>query len=197
MATNAMHPISSPLENNKKLSFGTDGLRGKAGKVLSPGLVLQFGFWCSHVLPKEGPVLIGQDSRESGDMLTAALTAGLTAAGREVWQLGLCPTPVVPHLIKSIGASGGLMVSASHNPPEDNGIKIFDSLGEKINSEKQRLIESSLKGKVSGAINVIPTFTSFGKVYERHELLKDYENELIASVKGKDLKNLKIVLDLC
>jgi phosphomannomutase len=66
------------------------------------------------------------DSRTSGSMVASALTAGLTAAGREVWNLGLCPTPAVPLLIRKFGAAGGLMVSASHNPPEDNGIKLQD-----------------------------------------------------------------------
>ena len=74
------------------------------------------GLWCGRVLPADGPVLIGMDSRCSGSMVVAALTAGLTAAGRDVWTLGLCPTPAVPGLIRRFQAAGGLMVSASHNP---------------------------------------------------------------------------------
>jgi len=72
------------------------------------------GYWVGRVLQAEGPVLIGMDSRTSGSMVVAALTAGLTAAGRDVWTLGLCPTPAVPLLIRQLGAAGGLMVSASH-----------------------------------------------------------------------------------
>ena len=80
--------------------FGTDGIRGRVGTAVTPALALQVGYWCGLVLPAAGPVLIGTDSRSSGPMLVAALTAGLTAAGREVWQLGLCPTPAIPGTIR-------------------------------------------------------------------------------------------------
>ena len=76
--------------------FGTDGIRGRVGTAVTPALALQVGYWCGLVLPADAPVLIGTDSRSSGPMLVAALTAGLTAAGREVWQIGLCPTPAIP-----------------------------------------------------------------------------------------------------
>jgi hypothetical protein len=97
------------------------------------------------VLPPQGPVVIGSDSRLSGPMLVAALSAGLAAAGREVWQLGLCPTPAVPGTIRRVGAAGGLMVSASHNPPQDNGIKVFGPGGAKLDRERQRAIEAGLR----------------------------------------------------
>ena len=109
-------PIGAPLEGSQAV-FGTDGIRGRVGTAITPALALQVGYWCGRVLPPEGPVVIGTDSRTSGPMLVAALTAGLTAAGRQVWQLGLCPTPAVPGTIRRCGAAGGLMVSASHNPP--------------------------------------------------------------------------------
>ncbi len=196
IASSSIYPVGPPLGNLSNGIFGTDGIRGKVGKVLTPALALQVGYWCNHVLTQRGPVLIGQDSRLSGDMITAALTAGLSAAGREVWSIGLCPTPAIAHLIKTLGASGGLMVSASHNPPEDNGIKIFDSTGEKINSKKQLLLESKLKGELSNG-KVIPIYSGFGKTYQRHELLKTYREWLLESVSGKNLKGIKIVLDLC
>ncbi len=191
-----MHTVSSTNNNNNIAVFGTDGIRGKVGTALTPALTLQLGYWSSHVLPKEGPVLIGQDSRQSGDMLTAALTAGLTAAGRDVWLIGLCPTPTVSYLIKKFKTAGGLMVSASHNPPEDNGVKIFDQNGVKIDSSKQRLIEESLNNE-SSQKKLIPGLTSFGKAYQRHELLRGYENWLLESVTGKTLDGVPIVLDLC
>ena len=128
--------------------FGTDGIRGRVGEVLTPALCLQIGYWCGRVLPQDGPILIGMDSRSSGPMLAAALTAGLTAAGREVWTLGLCPTPAVPLLIRQLGASGGLMVSASHNPPDDNGIKVFGSNGAKLGAQQQAQIEQGLRGEL-------------------------------------------------
>ncbi len=117
---------SSSLSSVKShVRFGTDGIRGRIGTALTPSLVLQFGYWAGQAFKNDGPILIGQDSRKSGAMITSALTAGLTAAGKDVWSLGLCTTPAIPSLIRSTGAAGGLMVSASHNPPEDNGKKIF------------------------------------------------------------------------
>lgn len=79
-------------------------------------------------------------------MLSAALEAGLTAAGREVWNLGLCPTPAVARLVQQQGAAGGVMVSASHNPPADNGIKLFAAGGSKLARQQQELIEAGLRG---------------------------------------------------
>ena len=118
MADHATPPLGIP-HHPSQAAFGTDGLRGRVGSAITPALALQVGYWCGRVFPREGPVLIGMDSRSSGAMVMAALTAGLTAAGREVWTLGLCATPAVPLLIRQCGAAGGLMVSASHNPPHD------------------------------------------------------------------------------
>ena len=192
-----MHPVGPPLgAYNKSATFGTDGIRGKVGTALTPELLLQLGYWASHVLPRIGPILIGKDSRQSGDMVTAALTAGLTAAGREVWLIGLCPTPAIPHLIKKTGTSGGLMVSASHNPPEDNGIKIFDENGIKIDSVKQLFIESHIKGDLIDN-HASPTCKSFGKIFNRNELIKTYQEDLVKTVKGDNFNGMPIVLDLC
>ena len=95
MVSSATPPIGPNL-GAAVPGFGTDGIRGRAGTVLTPALCLQVGYWMGQVLQQEGPVLIGMDSRSSGSMLVAALTAGLTAAGRDVWTLGLCPT--LPYL---------------------------------------------------------------------------------------------------
>ena len=130
-------PSIGPSLGSSAPGFGTDGIRGRAGSELSPALCLQVGYWIGRVLKADGPVLIGMDSRSSGSMLVAALTAGLTAAGRDVWDLGLCATPAVPLLTREVGAAGGLMVSASHNPPADNGIKVFGADGTKLSSERQ------------------------------------------------------------
>ncbi|MGB3519313.1 MAG: hypothetical protein WBA43_22875, partial [Elainellaceae cyanobacterium] len=126
--------------------FGTDGIRGRVGDVLTAPLALKVGFWAGQVLqassPSVGPVLIGQDSRNSGPMLAMALSAGLTAAGLEVWNLGLCPTPTVAYLTHALDAVGGVMISASHNPPGDNGIKFFGAGGSKLSPDLQRQIEA-------------------------------------------------------
>ncbi len=196
MANNGMNPVGRPIGTTNNATFGTDGVRGHAGTVLTPSLVLELGYCTSQVLQSEGPILIGQDSRKSGDMLAAALTAGLTAAGKEVWKIGLCPTPTIPYLIKTLGAAGGLMVSASHNPPEDNGIKIFDSNGIKIDSGTQLLIEKNLTDELSKKKST-PSFSDFGKAYQRNDLLKSYQTGILSSVKEKSLEGVSIVLDLC
>ncbi|MEO1299737.1 MAG: phosphoglucosamine mutase, partial [Cyanobacteria bacterium J06636_16] len=123
--------------------FGTDGIRGKAGELLNAPLAMQIGYWAGQVLRQHvsttGPVLLGQDSRNSGHMLASALAAGLTSAGLEVWNLGLCPTAAIANLTRMVGAMGGIMISASHNPPQDNGIKFFGPDGTKLSTVMQRL----------------------------------------------------------
>ena len=162
------------------------------GSVITPALSLQVGYWTGQVLPDEGPVLIGTDSRSSGPMLVAALTAGLTAAGREVWQLGLCPTPAVPGMVRRMGAAGGLMVSASHNPPHDNGIKVFGASGAKLHRDQQCAIETGLRGEAPSV-----TFHGHGRCAERPELLDHYREPLLDSVGELRLDGCPIVLDLC
>src|SRR4028118_1362800 len=107
---------------NTKL-FGTDGIRGKVGELLNAPLALQVGFWAGQVLrqhsPNLGPVILGQDSRNSSDMLAMALSAGLTAAGLEVWNLGLCPTPCVAYLASVLESVGGVVVVG---PPPSVGV---------------------------------------------------------------------------
>jgi phosphoglucosamine mutase len=187
----AAAPIGAPLQGGKA-SFGTDGIRGRVGSAITPALALQVGYWCGRVLPPEGPVLIGSDSRSSGPMLVAALTAGLTAAGREVWSIGLCPTPAVPALIRHSAAAGGLMVSASHNPPHDNGIKVFGASGAKLGRADQGAIEAGLSGAAGPA-----TLAADGLAQQRPDLLELYADGLVASVAGARLDGCRVVLDLC
>ncbi|MFO7630594.1 MAG: phosphoglucosamine mutase [Prochlorococcaceae cyanobacterium] len=191
MADQALHPVGQPL-GPTVAGFGTDGIRGQVGAAVTPALALQLGYWCGRVLPPEGPVLIGLDSRSSGPMLAAALTAGLTAAGRDVWTIGLCPTPAVPGAIRQLGAAGGLMVSASHNPPGDNGIKVFGPSGAKLDRGLQAEIEAGLRGEAGPA-----TLGNCGAAFQRPDLLNDYRAALLASVAGRRLDGVKVVLDLC
>ena len=187
--------MSSPLGASlgaAAAGFGTDGIRGRVGSTITPVLALQLGYWCGLVLPPEGPVVIGSDSRSSGPMLVAALTAGLTAAGREAWDLGLCPTPAVPGTIRRLEAAGGLMVSASHNPPHDNGIKVFDSGGSKLGRQMQQAIESGLRGE-----RPLPAFHGEGTSHGRADLIEAYRHTLVASACGQRLDGVKVVLDLC
>jgi len=183
--------------------FGTDGIRGRAGELLSVPLVMQVGFWAGQVLQlttnSDGPVVIGQDSRNSSSMLAMALSAGLTAAGLEVWDLGLCPTPCVANLTSASAAIGGVMISASHNPPEDNGIKFFGADGSKLPLTLQEQIETALRGKLR-ALQPVQADRP-GRHYHRPELVNDYltaiqEPFLAMSGATRPLQGMCIVLDL-
>ena len=192
MAELVRHPLGAPLAPGSA-GFGTDGIRGRVGQLITPALALQLGFWCGRELPQGGPIVLGMDSRSSGPMLVAALTAGLTAAGREVLDIGLCPTPAVPGAIRQLGASGGLMVSASHNPPYDNGIKVFGACGAKLGRQQQSAIEAGLYGEVP----VADGFRADGRLQARPDLLGDYQQRLLESVGAIRLDGCRIVLDLC
>jgi phosphoglucosamine mutase len=177
--------------------FGTDGIRGRVGDLLNAPLALQIGFWAGIVLRSHathpGPVILGQDSRNSSDMLAMALSAGLTAAGIEVWYLGLCPTPCVAYLTSVSDAIGGVMISASHNPPEDNGIKIFGGNGAKLSLALQAEIEAGLRGNKLAVASV----SNCGRHHLRKELVKDYGEALKQPLQSTvNLQGMKIVLDL-
>ena len=187
-----MSPLGAPFPSGTA-SFGTDGIRGRVGQVITPALALQVGYWCGRVLPAGGPIVLGMDSRSSGPMLVAALASGLTAAGREVLDIGLCPTPAVPGAIRQLGAGGGLMVSASHNPPHDNGIKVFGACGAKLAKQQQAEIEAGLHG----GGDVLSGFSANGRLEQRPDLLSDYRQRLLESVGSARLDGAKVVLDLC
>lgn len=177
--------------------FGTDGIRGKAGELLTAEFALQVGYWAGKVLEasasNRGPIIIGQDSRNSSDMLSCAIAAGLTSAGLEVWNLGLCPTPCVASLTNETDAIGGMMISASHNPPADNGIKLFNKKGTKLADALTQKIEVHLRN----ASSAIPVNSSWGKNYYRPELVNQYHQMLQASLpKNLSFRGLRIVLDL-
>lgn len=185
------------LDLPKSPLFGTDGIRGKAGELLNAPFALQLGFWAAQVLQQEvtapGPIIIGQDSRNSSDMLSTAIAAGFTAAGIEVWHLGLCPTPCVAYLTRISNAIGGVMISASHNPPEDNGIKFFSHQGTKISDALSRKIEAGLRGNFAP----ISTAITWGKSYHHKNLVQNYSQFLQQSLpSGTDLRGMRIVLDL-
>jgi phosphoglucosamine mutase len=183
--------------------FGTDGIRGKAGELLTAPLAMQIGFWAGLILQADatapGPVIIGQDSRNSSSMLAMALSAGLTAAGLDVWDLGLCPTPSVANLTQASAAIGGVMISASHNPPEDNGIKFFGANGTKLSVVVQEQIEAALRGKI---VHLEPFHSkACGRHYARPELLQDYlmaiQFPLLAdATQSFPLRGMRVVLDL-
>lgn len=135
----------------KKKYFGTDGIRGKANGALNPELALKIG-QAAGTFFKRGDyrhrVVLGKDTRLSGYMLEAALVSGLTSVGVDVLQLGPIPTPAVAMLTRSMRADLGVMISASHNPYEDNGIKLFGPDGYKLVDHVEQKIESFLEGKI-------------------------------------------------
>ena len=118
--------------------FGTDGVRGEAGTVLTPQLAFNLGFCAAYVLKKYAPndkenaLVIGRDTRISGSMLESALAAGICAAGVDVYSAGVIPTPAVAVLTRKKSALAGVVISASHNPFGDNGIKFFNAEGRKL-----------------------------------------------------------------
>src|SRR5499425_530144 len=129
--------------------FGTDGVRGRANDKLTPQLALSVAAAAARVLIEHDrshrPVaLVARDPRASGEMLEAAVAAGLTSAGADVLRAGVLPTPAVAHLVGELGADLGVMISASHNPMPDNGIKLFAAGGHKLADEVEDEIEQRL-----------------------------------------------------
>ncbi len=173
--------------------FGTDGVRGVFNKEITYNLAKKIGYAFGCLSNKYEKIIIGRDTRTSGDLLTEALSIGLNASGQEVIDIGICPTPAIPFLIKKFKNYAGIMISASHNPPEYNGIKIFDINGYKLNKKTEIEIEKFLKNLNSKNINI-----QREKTYvRRYDLLEIYKKSLIKSANGKNLEGMKIILDTC
>ncbi len=180
----------------KKL-FGTDGIRGKANSYpITPEIALQLGKAIAKVFKsKEGntKAIIGKDTRLSGYMLETALTSGLVSMGMDVLQAGPIPTPAVAHLTQTMGATCGIMITASHNPSNDNGIKVFAGDGFKLDDEVEAEIERLVLG---GDINAEHIDSGMiGKAYRIDDACGRYIAFAKNSIKSLSLKGLKIVLD--
>ena len=174
--------------------FGTDGIRGIAGESLTADLSFKVGKALGKLLTekKEHPkVVIGRDTRISCDMIEQALTAGLTSTGVNVMTVGTIPTPAIAYLTKTIETDSGIMISASHNPYQDNGIKIFGPDGFKLTDEQELEIESLIDNseQIKNA-----SFEKIGKVYGGNELTQKYIQHIKQSITG-DLSDIKIALD--
>lgn len=171
--------------------FGTDGIRGTANEVVTPEIAYKIGRYIGNSEFDKKYIVIGKDSRISCDMLESSLVAGITSAGGDVLLLGVIPTPAVTYLTAKLGASFGLIISASHNPVTDNGIKVVDSRGVKI-SEK---LETEIEKFIDGEDNVTrATAGRIGSVRVVEEALEMYVDKLVNSVKS-DLRGLKVVID--
>jgi phosphoglucosamine mutase len=171
--------------------FGTDGIRGIANVELTPNLALDFGRAVGHLLGAPGrSVVVGQDTRRSGDMLAAAVAAGLASVGTDVVRLGVVSTPCLAHVAASGEHAAGVMISASHNPPEDNGLKVVSG-GRKIDDEAEEQLEhlilrgESLPGRIGAEI---------GRITDDRAPIEEYL-AFLRGIAGDALAGLRIGVD--
>jgi len=174
--------------------FGTDGVRGVANSQLTPNLAFRLGQAGAYVLSKEQPhprIVIGKDTRISGDMLEAALISGICSVGADVLRVGVLPTPGIALLTRTLDVSAGVVISASHNPVQDNGIKFFDSTGYKLPDAIEDEIESIVLSEEKPW--QIPIGGEVGRVIEINDAGRRYMDFLKGTV-GR-LDGIKVVLD--
>lgn len=177
--------------------FGTDGIRGLANRDLTAELALNVSVAAAHILVEslKDPLgsrpkaIVGSDSRASGEFLEAAVVAGLTSAGVDVYRVGVLPTPAIAYLVASTGADLGVMLSASHNPMPDNGIKLFARGGGKLDDA----IEDQIQARMAEPWER-PTGRGVGRVIEDKDAANRYIEHLLSTVSQK-LDGLKVVVD--
>lgn len=176
--------------------FGTDGVRGVANDELTPLLAMQLGQAGAYVLTKENmhkpTIMVGCDTRISGDMLANALMAGICSVGANAVYVGVLPTPAVAYLTRKYKVDAGVVISASHNPVEFNGIKFFDGDGYKLSDALEDEIDAIIKNDMNGI--KFPIGPNVGKIKYRTDAREEYINHSVQSVKV-DLSGIKIVVD--
>ncbi|UOQ44560.1 phosphoglucosamine mutase [Halobacillus salinarum] len=175
--------------------FGTDGVRGIANKELTPELAFKLGRYGGYVLTKnvnKPKILIGRDTRISGEMLEGALYAGLLSIGAEVMRLGVISTPGVAYLTKALEAEAGIMISASHNPVEDNGIKFFGPDGFKLTDQQEEEVEALIDAEEDKLLR--PAGADLGQINDYFEGGQKYIQHLKQTV-DYDFEGLHIALD--
>lgn len=176
--------------------FGTDGVRGVANSELTPELAMKLGQAGAYVLTKENEhqptILVGCDTRVSGDMLAYALMAGACSVGANAVFVGVLPTPAVAYLTKKFKVDAGVVISASHNPMEFNGIKFFNGEGYKLSDELEDEIEGYISNNMQGI--KMPTGSGVGKIEYRPDAKEQYIDFAKKAV-SVDLTGLKIVVD--
>jgi len=172
--------------------FGTDGIRGTVGDFpITPEFVLKLGWAAGKVLGKKGRIVIGKDTRISGYMFESVLEAGLTSAGVDSFLVGPMPTPAIAYLTRTFRADAGIVISASHNPFQDNGIKFFSAAGTKLPDEVELEIEALLEQEMTS----LPS-EKLGKAYRIEDAAARYIEFCKASVPNDfNLDGMKIVLD--
>lgn len=176
--------------------FGTDGVRGVANEELTPLLAMQLGQAGAYVLSREKEhkptIMVGCDTRISGDMLANALMAGACSVGANCIFVGVIPTPAIAYLTRKYKVDAGVVISASHNPVEFNGIKFFDGSGYKLPDELEDEIEALIKSGMQGV--KFPTGSGVGKIKYRADAREEYINHAVQAV-PVDLRKLRIVVD--
>ena len=176
--------------------FGTDGVRGVANEELTPLLAMQLGQAGAYVLTRENKhkptIMVGCDTRMSGDMLANALMAGICSVGANAVYVGVIPTPAIAYLTKKYKVEAGVVISASHNPMEFNGIKFFDGNGYKLPDALEDEIEALIKNNMNRV--EFPTGSSVGRIKYRKDAREEYINHAVWAV-PVDLTNLKVVVD--
>ena len=173
--------------------FGTDGIRGRVGvSPITPEFIMKLGFAAGKVFASQGKrkILIGKDTRISGYMFESALEAGLSAAGVDSWLLGPMPTPGIAYLTRTFHADAGIVISASHNPYYDNGIKFFSADGSKLDDETESAIEALLDLPME-----IVESDQLGKARRIEDAAGRYVEFCKSTVFGLSLKGMRIVLD--
>ncbi|MCF7674036.1 MAG: phosphoglucosamine mutase [Akkermansiaceae bacterium] len=178
--------------------FGTDGIRGRVNEFpITAEVSLRMGKAVASVLRSSGPsrnrVLVGKDTRISGYMLETALTSGLVSMGMDVFMVGPLPTPAVAHLTKSMGAAAGIMITASHNPYEDNGMKIFGPDGYKLTDDLEELIERYILGEEPDSPPLPPK--QIGKAHRIDDARGRYIEFAKHTADNVPLHGLKVVVD--
>ena len=176
--------------------FGTDGVRGKANKVITPDLALRVGQAAGLVFRRgehRNRVVIGKDTRLSGYMIETALVAGFTSVGMDVLLLGPMPTPAVAMLTRSMRADLGVMISASHNAYEDNGIKLFDPDGFKLSDETEHEIEALIDGNLNDRLAASASLGRAKRIESVHARYIEFAKRTLP--RTMDLDGLRIVID--
>ena len=172
--------------------FGTDGVRGLANQELTTRIAYRIGrFIGQYPNGKKNRIIIARDTRLSGEMLLASLVSGITASGSDVYDEGVSTTPSISYLVKERQFDYGIMISASHNPFYDNGIKIFSSEGEKLSNDIELLIEDYID-RIQDDLPV--DSNRIGRWFHGKDLLNDYQRFLMSKI-TEDLSSLRILVD--
>ncbi len=188
----------APQHHRCRCLFGTDGVRDIANRgAMTPEMALRLGRAYVLFLVERGAprprIVVGRDTRRSGKMLESALMAGMSSAGAEVLALGVVPTPAVSYGVGAFRAQGGAVVSASHNPPEYNGIKFLNSLGQKLSDDEEIEIEDYLGDDLLDQWR--PSGASIGEILPERDFYRDYAQKVLQVLDGDGLSGMRIVFD--